>query len=179
MARAVALLLLLVATALALGFLLFARTLPGAAPPGVRTDGVVVLTGGPGRLARGAEVLEAGLAARMLVSGVDRAVTPEELRLALDLSRPLFRERVELGFVAEDTRSNAAEVAVWATRHELRSIRIVTSDYHARRARAEIAARVPEGVGLLVDAVPGEAPPRRLFREYLKFLAATLLHGLG
>ncbi|WP_448586105.1 YdcF family protein [Thermaurantiacus sp.] len=164
---------------LLLGFLLFAFTLPGPAPAGVRTDGVVVLTGGSGRLARGAEVLKAGLASRMLVSGVDRTVRPEELRRALGLPRPLFEERVELGFVAEDTRSNAAEVAEWVTRHELRSIRIVTSDYHARRARAEIAARVPAEVGLVVDAVPGHARPASLFREYLKFLATRLLRALG
>lgn len=152
----------------------FLLDMPGAAPQGVRTDGVVVLTGGPGRLQRGADVLAEGLASRLLVSGVDRSVTPEELRQATGLPPRLFEDQVDLGFMAENTRSNAVEVADWAGRHRLRSIRIVTSDDHAQRARAEIAARLPSETGLVIDAVPGEAGARRLLREYGKYLAARL-----
>mgnify|MGYP005839317125 CR=1 FL=1 len=173
------LLALLVAAALALDLGLFLGRLPGAAPPGIRTDGVVVLTGGTGRLQRGAEVLREGLAGRLLVSGVDRKVTPEELRLALDLPPRLFGDQVDIGFRAENTRANADEVAEWAKRHRLRSIRIVTSDYHAPRARAEIAARLPADVGLVVDAVPGDRSWGFLVREHGKFLAARLRLALG
>ena len=44
------------------GFVWFSMTLPDPAPIAVKTDAVVVLTGGAGRLARGLEVLEAGSA---------------------------------------------------------------------------------------------------------------------
>ena len=54
------------------------NALPG--PAGAeRTDGIVVLTGGPGRLARGFELIERGAAERMLISGVDARCGPEEL----------------------------------------------------------------------------------------------------
>lgn len=154
------------------GFGLFALTLPGPAPAGVRTDGAVVLTGGTGRLLRGAQVLEAGLARRLLVSGVDPAVRPHELRVAMDLPWRLFAGRVDMGFSAENTRTNAEEVAQWVARYRLSSVRIITSDYHAPRARAEIAARLPSGVTLLVDAVPSGAGPTQLAREYGKLLLA-------
>ena len=44
-----------------LGFLAFALTLPRAMDGGA-TDAVIVLTGGPGRIPRGLEVLDQGLA---------------------------------------------------------------------------------------------------------------------
>ena len=56
-----------------LAFVGFALTLP---PPAghVVTDAVLVPTGGAGRIARGLEVLRAGDARRMFVSGVDPEV---------------------------------------------------------------------------------------------------------
>jgi uncharacterized SAM-binding protein YcdF (DUF218 family) len=168
---------LLAAVALAVlllgGLALFAAVLPGPAAPGIRTEGVVVLTGGTGRLKRGADVMEQGLADRMLISGVDRQVTPGELREALGLTPDLF-ERVDPGFVAENTRSNAAEVAAWMLQNDLQSVRVVTSDYHARRARLEIAARLPRDVGVMMDAVPSDPSFRLLALEYAKYCAARL-----
>lgn len=146
--------------------------LPGPAPAGVRTDGVVILTGGTGRLVRGAEVLETKAAGRLLVSGVDPKVRPEELRLALGLPPVLFERSVDMGFSAENTRANAEEVAQWVAMNRFRSVRIVTSDYHAPRARVEIAARVPCTVELVVDAVPSDATFRQLALEYGKLLLA-------
>lgn len=157
---------------LAGGLALFALTLPGPAPLDLRTDGAVVLTGGTGRLVRGAAVLEAGAARRLLVSGVDPAVRPAELRAAMGLPWRLFAGRVDMGFSAENTRANAGEVADWVALHRMGSVRIITSDYHAARARAEIAARLPADVTLLVDAVPSGAGPAQLAREYGKLLLA-------
>jgi len=61
----------------AFGFLAFAVSLPKPVS-GQRTDAVIVLTGGPGRIARGLEVVDEGLAEQMFVSGVDPEVTPAE-----------------------------------------------------------------------------------------------------
>ena len=55
-----------------LGFALFGVTLgkpaPGAA---ARTDGIVVITGGAGRIEHGVEILAAGHGKRLLVAGTD------------------------------------------------------------------------------------------------------------
>ena len=72
-----------------LGFVWFAVALPGAAAD-VRTDGVVGLTGGEGRIARGLEVLRQGWAPRMLVSGVDREVRPRDFLVDPKVPRRLM-----------------------------------------------------------------------------------------
>ena len=61
-----------------LGFAWFALLPPLPAAP-QKTDAIVVLTGGPGRIDRALERLEAGDAKRLLISGVAREVKPREL----------------------------------------------------------------------------------------------------
>ena len=64
----------------ALGFLWFAVMLPQPAGE-QRTDAVVVLTGGKGRIDRALLALDKGWADELLVSGVDRHVKPHEFAL--------------------------------------------------------------------------------------------------
>ena len=98
----------------AIGFLYFALTLPG--PIGdSKTDAVLVPTGGPGRIARGLEVLRDGDANKMFVSGVDPEVKPAEFAEEFDVRAREMRCCVTLGFLAVDTRSNAGEAAQWLT----------------------------------------------------------------
>lgn len=159
----------------AAGLAWFMLAQPGPAPLTVQTDGVVVLTGGPQRIARGIAVLSGGSAQRMLVSGVDPAVTQKEFKAAAGLSASLLECCVELGQVAATTRGNAAEVAEFVERHQLGSIRLVTAGYHMRRARAEVRALLPAEVEILPDAVAAPLSPLRLLGEYHKLLAAHLL----
>ena len=128
-----------------LGFAWFALLLPQAAPL-TKTDVVVVLTGGPNRIDRGLQVLEAGKADRMLISGVAREVRPGELAAEYNRPQKLFDCCVDLGFQAVDTRSNALETARWATIHKAKSIRLVTHDWHMRRARLELNKALPAGM---------------------------------
>jgi hypothetical protein len=88
-----------------LGFAWFALLLPQPAPM-VKTDAVVVLTGGANRIDRGLAVLKAGKAKRMLISGVDRDVKPPELAAQYADSAKLFECCIDLGFQSVDTRSN-------------------------------------------------------------------------
>jgi uncharacterized SAM-binding protein YcdF (DUF218 family) len=157
------------------GFILFVLALPGRAAPGTRTEAVAVLSGGPGRLARGVEVLKAGLAERMLVSGVHPSVQPGELAAAAGIPEPLFACCVELGFEAESTRSNAEEVSVWVAKNRFTSLRLVTAAYHMPRARAELMARLPEGVTVVEDGVSAGLPLLPMLLEYAKFQASWVM----
>jgi uncharacterized SAM-binding protein YcdF (DUF218 family) len=157
------------------GFVAFVFSQAGPAAAGTTTDGVAVLTGGPGRLPRGVEVLKAGLADRMLVSGVHPSVKPNELSAAADIPPQLFRCCVDLGFEADSTRSNAMEVAAWVERHGFKSIRLVTAGYHMPRARAEIEARLPPDVLVVPDGVRAGLPFVAMLVEYGKFQASWLL----
>jgi uncharacterized SAM-binding protein YcdF (DUF218 family) len=161
-----------------LGMAWFMTSLPAAAGP-ERTDGIVVLTGGPGRLARGFQLIEGGIAKRMLISGVAEMVRPEELAAEYKVPIELIRTRVDLGFSATDTRTNGEEVAEWVRRHKLESIRIVTNDWHMRRARKEIGWRVGSGTKVVSDGVHSPRSFGQLFLEYNKYLISPFGEQLG
>lgn len=167
----------LLAVAWALGFLWFAIALPR--PVGAETtDAIVVPTGGGGRIPRGLELLREGAADRMLVTGVDVEVKPREFAVEYDASAELMECCVTLGFSALDTRGNARETATWVGENHFRSVRLVTSDWHMRRAAHELEMTLPEGVTVLRDAVRTEPSLWILFLEYHKLLA-TWLVGLA
>lgn len=149
-------------------FLWFAVVLPGPAPADERTDAIVVLTGGPGRLARGIDLLKAKRAERMLVSGVDPSVRAVELASETKATQALFDCCIDLGREAVDTRTNASETAAWLRARRYRSVRLVTSSYHMRRAHLELTAEHPE-VEIIADAVPFDMPAGGLLREFGKY----------
>lgn len=157
----------------ALGFLWFAAVLPTPAGP-VETDAVVVPTGGAGRIDRGLEVLDSDLADAMFVSGVDPEVKPAEFAREFRVGSRTMQCCVTLGQGAVDTRSNAAEIAQWVEDREIGSIRLVTTDWHMRRAASELRATLPSEVIIIRDAVPSEPSLRALFLEYHKLLASVV-----
>jgi uncharacterized SAM-binding protein YcdF (DUF218 family) len=161
-----------------LGLAWFAVALPGPSDD-VKTDGIVVLTGGAGRLARGVQVLNQGHSRMMLVSGVDRSVRPGEFQLANSVAPALLRCCIELGKQATDTVSNAREAAEWVRRHKHRSIRLVTSDWHIRRARLELEQVLDSGVSIVADGVPTTPSLDTILLEYNKFLLREVSIFLG
>jgi len=162
----------------ALGFVVFAITLPGAAGDD-KTDAVVVLTGSEGRIARGLEVLGRGLAPRLLVSGVDTEVRPQEFTAHYHISSAQLACCVTLGYDSIDTRSNARETATYARAQHLRSLRLVTSDWHMRRALWELRQVLPSDVTIIEDAVPSRPSFNILLAEYSKYLARLAWPRLG
>lgn len=162
-----------------LGFALWVVLLPDRNDSGRTTDAVVVLTGGPGRVQRGVELLQAGKAKRMLISGVDRSVRPHELAEIVDAPVSLFDCCVDLGREAVDTRSNADETVRWVKKRKYHSLRLVTSAWHMPRARLELSARLDDDVKIIADAVPGDRPPAAMSREYSKYALRLLSVWLG
>lgn len=158
----------------ALGFVWFASALPQ--PAGLEpTDAIVVPTGSEGRIERGIELVRAGAASEMLITGVDMDVKPREFMAEYGVDQALMDCCITLGFSALDTRGNARETAEWLERHDYASLRLVTADWHMRRTAVELASRLPEDVTVLRDAVPTQPSFITLFREYHKLLAAWLL----
>jgi uncharacterized SAM-binding protein YcdF (DUF218 family) len=152
-----------------LGFIWFAVLLPQ--PLDSRpTDAIVVLTGGAGRIDRGIALLEAKTAKRMLISGVDRSVRPGELAAEYDTPEALFACCITLGREAIDTRSNAIETARWLERRDYKTVRLITTDWHMRRAALELRQALPERVAIVYDAVPSRPSLTILVREYNKYL---------
>lgn len=162
----------------ALGFLWFTVSLPQPAGE-EKTQAVIVATGGPGRIAQGLAVLDQGLAARMLVTGVDPEVRPGEFAAEFEVSQEQMNCCVTLGFMAVDTRGNATETAAWVEKEQITSIRLVTTDWHMRRAAGEVSRSLPENVTLIRDAVPSAPSVASLFLEYHKLIASFIAGLFG
>ena len=170
-ARGVSLLLL----AYLLGFILFAFTLgKPAKESAAATDAAVVLTGGKGRIEHGIDVLRAGKAKRLLVAGADPSVTKADMARRLGGKRRLLSCCVDLGSESVDTRSNAEEAARWIDEHRYKSVRLITSDWHMRRARYEFRKVLGDRVRLTTDAVRSEPGFMTLFGEYSKYVLRRL-----
>jgi len=160
------------------GMVWFMTSLPGPAAA-ERTDGVVVLTGGPGRLSRGFDLIQNGAADRMLISGVAEVVRPQELAAEYRVPMDLINCCVDLGRDATDTRTNGEEVAEWVRRHNLHSIRLVTNDWHMRRARKEIRWRLGSAIRVVADGVRSPRTFSQMFLEYNKYLVSPFGEQLG
>ncbi len=161
-----------------LGFIWFALFLPQPSAPS-RTDAIVVLTGGPGRIDRGLALIESKMADRMLISGVDRDVKPAELAAEYRRSPALFACCIALGFEAVDTRSNGLEVARWVKRRNYSSIRLITTDWHMRRARGELRRAIGPDVQIISDAVASKPNIKTLLIEYHKYIVRGMGAFLG
>lgn len=174
-ARAISLLVIL----WALGFALFALTLPRPADDR-QTDAIVVLTGGAGRLDHGLALLAQHRAQRLFVSGAERTVQKRDLALRTHQPMALFECCVDLGKESFDTRSNARETAAWLLAHHYRSVRLVTTDWHMPRAHADLARELSgDGITILPDAVRSEPGFMTLFTEYHKYVLRRVAALIG
>ena len=138
------------------GFVWFAIVLPGPHENG-KSDAVVVLTGGGGRIGRGLEALEKGWARRMLVSGVDREVRPGEFAgriqsparadgLLRDAGLPVGRHALQR---ARGGEMGGTEQGPLGTAGHDRLA-------HAPRRHGTERADFPKHVALIRDAVPSQ-----------------------
>ena len=159
----------------ALGFALFAVTLGGPAAAGsAPTQAIVVLTGGKGRIERGMATLASGEGKRMLIAGADPSVTKADLVARMGGSKRLFACCVDLGSESVDTRSNAEEARRWLDRNRFTSLRLVTSDWHMRRASFEFRHALGRKYRLVEDSVRTQPQLVTLFGEYNKFVLRRL-----
>ena len=171
-------LIVLLVLAWVVGFGLFMLLLPKPADDR-RTDAIVVMTGGSGRIDRGLELLERHAAQRLLISGVAPEVRAHELAVKYRRPTALFACCVDLGHQAIDTRSNADETADWVRAHHYRTVRLVTSDWHLARARLELVAELGNDAEVIGDGVPSNPRPVLLVAEYNKLLIRWIALKLG
>ncbi|HEY6048453.1 MAG TPA: YdcF family protein [Sphingomicrobium sp.] len=155
----------------ALAFIIFAFTLgKPARADAAPTDAAVVLTGGSGRIEHAMEVLREGKAKRLLVAGADPSVTKADIARRVGGSQKLLKCCVDLGSESVDTRSNAEEASRWLARQQFHSLRLITSDWHMRRARYEFNRVLGSKYQLETDAVQTQPSFVTLFGEYNKYL---------
>lgn len=166
------------------GFGFFARSVSKAAVPKPipEADGIVVLTGDSGRLAMGGKLIAGGYAERLLVTGVSREVSEQDLQDLLSVKPEILECCIDIDINAEDTLGNARETAIWARALGYEHIILVTSDYHMARAKLELTTATggiritPFPVASTVEGPLWKDSERLtlLWREYAKFLVIYL-----
>jgi uncharacterized SAM-binding protein YcdF (DUF218 family) len=175
----------LVAVGLATGFLVFTQAVPAdEISLGENADGIVVLTGGAARISDAVELLATGHGKRLLITGVHRATTTQEIARVMPGSRHLLSCCVDLDHSAVNTLGNAEETRRWAKRRGFNSLIVVTSSYHMPRSMAELARQLPEvkliAFPVVTDKMRAEPwwsslpTAKLLISEYLKYIVAQV-----
>jgi len=178
-------LLLIILGLLVGGFIGFARHVEKLSTPESvnAADGIVVWTGkGGDRLMAAGNLLDRVLGERLLISGVNKALSEEEVYELLSIGVDKGTCCVDIDYKALDTIGNARETRHWIKSLGYEHIILVTSDYHMPRAIMEIqnlSGRVritPYPVVKKANIVWWKDGPRRsrLLREYGKLLLSYL-----
>lgn len=168
------------------GLLWFTQQIPHTVPsPEVVTDGIVVLTGGSNRLHTGIRLLREGKAKKLLISGVGKDTTLDDLKTLEGISDEEFsavKDRITLGYLAKNTKGNAEETAIWMALEKFNSIRLVTANYHIPRSMLEFSKALPGKTIIAHPVIPANVETRVWWRfpgsahlvisEYHKFLGA-------
>lgn len=163
--------LFLLISAWTFGFLWFLAYLPlEVKPTALKTaDGIVVLTGGPGRIQKGIDLLKASKGKRLLISGVNATLANETIINAIGSGDTLAKCCIDLGRQAANTTGNAVESANWARENGFKSLIIITADYHLPRSLLELD-KTMDGITLIPASVINKVPLTTLALEYSKYL---------
>src|SRR6266851_4944103 len=157
--------------------------------PSTPTDAIVVLTGGRLRLETGLQLLAAGRAKKLFVSGVNQRVDRSELLRTLGPVGQHAACCIVLGHEADNTFGNARETANWMQEEGHHSLRLVTSWYHMRRGLLEFERAMPQVTIIAYPVFTHHAGAERWWRwhgplelivsEYDKYLGTWILMALN
>jgi len=161
------------------GFLVFLVVIWAASPPNPipHADGIVALTGGDDRVSAALALLAEQAAPALLISGAGKGTYLGDFTIDDSAAATHYAGEITLGHRAATTRGNAAETAAWATARHMKSLIIVTADYHMPRAILEIRRALPDATLIEVPVRPpamshlfGLPTLRLLAEEYTKYL---------
>lgn len=182
----ISILIILIAVWLA-GFLVFADIINSySAAKDEPTEAIIALTGGRNRIAEAVRLLNQGKAEKLFISGVNKATDLKAIQKRQDLEINTDRE-IALGTEATNTVENAIETKEWLEKNHIKSIRLVTSNYHIPRSIIEFKVHNP-ALKIIIHPVYSEKVDKKwwkswhtfslIFLEYNKFLYVYIFSNL-
>lgn len=137
--------------------------------PDTHADGIVVLTGGPGRIDAAFIALAEGRGQRLLISGLNQELDNATVLKDIGQDEALIACCVDAEDASTNTVGNAKEALDWARAHGYRSILLITADFHLPRSLRAFEAYDPD---ITVVPYPVKAPvrPFTLAMEFNKYL---------
>lgn len=151
-----------------------------------KTDAIVVLTGGSNRIKEAVTLLNSGLSDVLLISGVEKKTSLNSILKTIALT-PEPDKKIIIEHASTNTVENAIEANDWIQKNNIKSIRLVTSNYHLPRSKLEFEIQ-NKGLDIVVNPVFSENVSPKWWRssgtfslmasEYNKFLLVYLKHLL-
>ena len=143
----------------------------------IKTDAIVVLAGGRGRIDEGVRLYREGQARWLFLVGVDPSVRKG------DLYRAWGRDQTADGVILENASRNTLENALYARelilKNQISSIKLITSRYHMKRATLFFRAVLPPDIAIYPHPVDSRnlvaawwshgGSFRLLFSEFYKY----------
>ncbi len=147
-----------------------------------KAEAIIVLTGGRHRLTEAVHLLNSGAADKLFISGVQKKISLRDLEKKNAIK---FKDnrKIILDRIATNTFENARETSNWIKEKNIKSIILVTSNYHIFRSLVEFR-RLNKEIEILLHPVYSEKISPSwwksfdnfcfLANEYNKFLVAWL-----
>ncbi|MEE8295119.1 MAG: YdcF family protein [Sphingomonadales bacterium] len=155
----------------------FVIDLRNQTPSSEAADGLVVLTGGQGRIDGGFKLLSEGQGKRLLLSGINQDLDFETIMRDIGQDQDLKDCCVDAESNSTDTRSNAIEAISWAKKNGYKSLILITSDFHMPRSQI-IFDEYSTGILIIPHPVKSEISPLGMALEFNKYLLSLARAGL-
>lgn len=108
-----------------------------------KTDAIIALTGGSNRIKEAVELINNRLSNILFISGVKKGISFEEIAHTQNLKiNPTCSIIIEQA--STNTVENAIQTSEWMKKNNIKTIRLVTSNYHIPRSYLEFKTNNPD-----------------------------------
>ena len=146
-------------------------------------EGIVVLTGDKFRILEGLKILNSEIGYKLLISGVNKEISIEEIKKEFPKFNQLFNCCVELESISKNTFENVREIFFWKKNNNIKNILLITSDYHLPRVELEVNRLLLDKetfyYGVKYDNQKINIRMKKLIVEYIKYLRTKISLSIG
>ena len=146
-------------------------------------EGIVVLTGDKFRILEGLKILNSEIGYKLLISGVNKEISIEEIKKEFPKFNQLFNCCVELESISTNTFENVREILFWKKNNNIKNILLITSDYHLPRVELEVNRLLLDKetfyYGVKYDNQKINIRMKKLIVEYIKYLRTKISLSIG
>lgn len=146
-------------------------------------EGIVVLTGDKFRILEGLKILNGEIGYKLLISGVNKEISIEEIKKEFPKFNQLFNCCVELESISTNTFENVREIFFWKKNNNIKNILLITSDYHLPRVELEVNRLLLDKetfyYGVKYDNQKINIRMKKLIVEYIKYLRTKISLSIG
>ena len=146
-------------------------------------EGIIVLTGDKFRILEGLKILNSEIGYKLLISGVNKEISIEEIKKEFPKFNQLFNCCVELESISTNTFENVREIFFWKKNNNIKNILLITSDYHLPRVELEVNRLLLDKetfyYGVKYDNQKINIRMKKLIVEYIKYLRTKISLSIG